>query len=112
MGKIVWLKSQQDFEGFKASKAFQTPLLKLRVHWSQTQNVPRFGFIIPKKVLPNVVDRNKLKRRMKSILLKFSARLKPADVLFFPTNRALKLTFAKLEKEMELIFNQARLWKS
>jgi ribonuclease P protein component len=112
MGKMEWLKTQQDFESFRASKAYQTTLLKLRVHWSRNQNVTRFGFIIPKKVLPKVVDRNKLKRRLKTILLKFGPKTKPADVLLFPSNRALKLTFVQLEKEMELIFTQARLWKS
>ena len=107
-----WLKSDQDFESFKASKSYQTGFLKIRVHFSSDQNLPRFGFIVPKKVLAKATDRNLIKRRLKSILAKAAPRLKPVDILFFPRPQLLKRKFAEVAKEVELIFSNARLWKS
>ncbi len=111
MGKLVLFKTEKDFESFRASKSFQTNLLKIRVHWSQNQNIPRFGFIVPKKVLSKVVDRNKLKRRIKSFLSKNLNKFKPVDVLIFPRASLLKITYWDLEKEFKELFLKAHLWK-
>jgi ribonuclease P protein component len=111
MGKLQLLKTEQDFQAFRASKSFQTKLLKIRVHYSLNQNVPRFGFIIPKKVVPKVVDRNLLKRRIKSVLQAQGAKFKPADILFFPQKALVKKSFPLLTEEIKQLFTQARLWK-
>lgn len=107
-----WLKTQTDFENFKASKSYQASLLKIRVHFSANQNLPRFGFIVPKKVLPKATDRNLIKRRLKNILAKLAPRVKSADILFFPRTQAIARKSGDLRQEVELIFSQARLWKS
>lgn len=111
MSRLVLLKSQAEFEAFRASKSFASPLLKIRVR-PANQNAPRFGFIVPKKVLPKAADRNKLKRRMKSILFSIQAKLRPMDVLLFPSAMLLKKKFSALETAMLEIFSKARLWKS
>lgn len=111
MGKLALLKDKQDFEGFRSSKSYQTSTIKIRVRESANQNLPRFGFIIPKKLVPKVVHRNLIKRRIKSILLKFLPKLRSTDVLFFPRPNARLQKFADLEHEIELIFSKARLWK-
>ena len=90
---LTWLKTDQDFAAFKAGKTTATKLLKIRVHYSLNQNSPRFGFIVPKKILPKVVDRNLLKRRIKSILQTSVKNLRPADILIFPSKNLLKLKF-------------------
>ena len=108
---IVLLKTEQDFAAFRQSKAYQTKLLKLRVHYSVNQNLPRFGFIIPKKVVPKVVDRNLLKRRIKSVLQSVATRVKPADIVFYPQKALVKQPFPKLTEEIKTLFTQARLWK-
>lgn len=112
MPGIVLLKTQQDFEGFRNSKAYQSGVMKIRIHKAANQNTSRFGFIIPKKLVPKVVHRNLIKRRIKSIMLKFSPKIRPVDILFFPHPQALKKKFSELEKEIELIFSKARIWKS
>jgi ribonuclease P protein component len=111
MGKLVLLKSQEDFENFRRSKSYDAPLLKIRVRQGVNQNLPRFGFIIPKKVLPKVVDRNLLKRRMKSFLSKNVAKFRSDDVLIFPKAQMLKAKVLVLEKELTELFGKARLWK-
>lgn len=111
MSKLVLLKTDQDFKNFKANKSYQGKVFKIRVHFSANQNTPRFGFIVPKKVLPKVVDRNLIKRRLKSILQKHAPRLRPSDIIFYPGREALKWKFDELSKEVELIFSNAKLWK-
>lgn len=112
MAKLFLLKSEHDFEGFRASKPYQSAFLKIRVHESLNQNAPRFGFIIPKKTVPKVVHRNLIKRRIKSLLTKHLPRIKSVDVLFYPRAQVLKIKYSELEKETELIFSKARIWKS
>ena len=106
MSKLVLLKTQSDFEQFRLSKLYQSQLLRIRIHLSQNQNTPRFGFIIPKKVLPKAVDRNLLKRRIKTFLSTSQSKIKPADVLIFPKVGLLKKPFVDLEQEFkDLFFN-------
>ncbi|MEO8065537.1 MAG: ribonuclease P protein component [Candidatus Doudnabacteria bacterium] len=111
MPKLVLLKSEKDFAAFRASKSYQSISLKIRVRINPNQNTPRFGFIIPKKLVPKVVHRNLIKRRVKSLMLKFSPKLKPVDILFFPRPQMLLKKFSELETEIALIFSNARLWK-
>ncbi len=109
---IRFLKTDQDFSAFKSSKSFQNKLLKIRIHYSLNQNNPRFGFIIPKKVVPKVVDRNLLKRRIKSVLVKTAGKLKPVDVIFYPQKALVKKDFEFLTAEINELFSKAKLWKS
>ncbi len=112
MARLVMLASQADFARFRSSRSFSVQDLRIRVLSTLNQNAPRFGFIIPKKVLPKVTDRNVVKRRLKTILLKHSAQIKSHDVLFFPSAKILKMKFADLEKNVVQLFKRANLWKS
>ncbi|HEV8601189.1 MAG TPA: ribonuclease P protein component [Patescibacteria group bacterium] len=111
-GKLALLKTDKDFAGLRGSKFYNTAFLKLRWSFSSRQNSPRFGFIIPKKEVSKVVDRNKIKRRLKAILIKSLKQLSPADILIFPRKQILALTFTSLEQEVVKIFKSAKLWKS
>jgi ribonuclease P protein component len=108
---LVFLQSQEDFDQFRRSKLYTSASIKLRVRFNTNQNIARFGFIIPKKVLIKVTDRNKVKRRLKNSLQKNVNHIRPADFLFFPGKAALKATFKDLESELLNIFKQARVWK-
>jgi ribonuclease P protein component len=111
MSKLVLLKTDADFERFKLGRSYQTSLLKIRIHSPLRQNFPRFGFIIPKKVLPRAKNRNTIKRRLKNILSKVADRVKPVDVLLFPKSQALKIKFSDLEREVIVILGIAKIWK-
>jgi ribonuclease P protein component len=108
---LVFLQSQDDFDQFRRSKLYTSASLKLRVRFNTNQNIARFGFIIPKKVLIKVTDRNKVKRRLKNILQRNLIHIRPADFLFFPGKTALKVTFGDLESELLNIFKLAKVWK-
>jgi ribonuclease P protein component len=108
---LKFLKNDEDFAAFRQSKSFQSKFLKIRVRYTLSQNVPRFGFIVPKKVVPKVVDRNKMKRRIKSVLAANSAKLKGADIIFYPQKALLKIDFPTLTAEVKDLFTKSKLWK-
>jgi ribonuclease P protein component len=111
MPKVVTLKSEKDFAHNRFKKSFSSPSMRVRIGTSD-QNIPRFGFIIPKKVMPKVTDRNKVKRRLKAIVGKNLVKLKIADILIFPQKSSLKLPMAGLEIELISNFKRLSLWKS
>ena len=112
MSKLTFLKTDNDFAAFRASKSFQSQVLKIRVRFRSDQNTPRFGFIVPKKVMPKVVDRNLIKRRIKSILMRTAGNLRPIDIVFYPQKDLVKKKFTDLEAEVKQLFSKAKLWKS
>jgi len=110
MSKLVTLQSERDFAHHKFKKSLSSPALRVRVAQSPLA-FPRFGFIIPKKVMPKVTDRNKVKRRIKSIVAKNLDHIKPADVLLFPQKNSLKLYFLDLQTELLTDLKKLGLWK-
>jgi ribonuclease P protein component len=112
MAKLSLLKTEADFAQFRSSRPFQAPQLRIRVVSAPDQNVPRFGFIVPKKVLAKAADRNKLKRRLKGLLVRRLSDLKPRSILFFPAAGLLRKTSAELEAIVAELFRRANLWKS
>lgn len=112
MPALVFLKTDDDFDQFRRSKLVNSKNFRLRVRFNTNQNEPRFGFIVPKKVLNNVVDRNKVKRRFKTVLQKHLHSIKPADYLWFPNKTLVKLLFNDFEAEVVESFKTLRLWKS
>jgi ribonuclease P protein component len=109
--QLILFKTDEDYNKARFSKPYFSPLLKIRIAKTVDQNLPRFGFIIPKKVVPKVTDRNRIKRRLKTIALKLSPQLQSFDVLFFPQKTAGQVKFTDLEQQVSRLINQARLWK-
>lgn len=108
--KPVFLKTEQDFSNFKKSRSLASINLKIRWHVPQNQNYPRFGFIVPKKTVKNVTDRNTIKRRFKTILSKSISGVGNVDILFFPKPGTIKLKFRDLELEVLDLLKKARIY--
>jgi ribonuclease P protein component len=108
--KLVFLKTDEDFSNFKKSRSLMSA--NFRIRWLQplNQNNPRFGFIVPKKVMGKVTDRNLVKRRIKAILGKHLKNLPPIDILFFPKPGSIKLKFQDLESELVEVLKKARIY--
>jgi ribonuclease P protein component len=111
MPKLILLKNEKDFAPARFKKSFSSPNLRIRLAFSR-QNITRFGFIIPKKVVPLASDRNKIKRRLKAIAQKCAPFLLAADILMFPQKNSLKQPFEKLQAEVINDFKRLYLWKS
>jgi ribonuclease P protein component len=108
--KLTLLKTESDFGHKRFNRSISTASLRIRTAL-RSQNIPRFGFIIPKKVLPKVTDRNKVKRRLKSLLQRHQGSVKPFDVILFPQAASLKKTYSDLEKELIGGFKRLNIWK-
>lgn len=110
--KLILLKSEKDFGKFRLkSKLFTNSLMRIRVSFDPGQNFPRFGFIIPKKVAPKAVTRNRIKRRMKALLTKKLGNIIPADFLIFPNPQVASKPFEFIEAEVIKLLKAAKLWK-
>lgn len=109
--KLVILKKEADFDKVRFSRPFSGRFFRLRIAKALNQNSPRFGFIIPKKILPKVTDRNKVKRRIKSIIFRILAELRSIDVLIFPQKNSIKAKFVDLEKDFHYLLKTSDLWK-
>jgi ribonuclease P protein component len=108
--KLVFLKTEQDFSNFKKSRKLVSPNFTVRWHYPKNQNIARFGFIVPKKTVKNVTDRNSVKRRVKSVMQKHLGFLDPVDILFFPKPGTIKLRFQDLEQELVVLFQKAGIY--
>lgn len=58
--------------------------------------VPRLGLIVPKRVFPRAVDRNRMKRVLREVFREQQARLGSRDILIRVT--ASKVVLAELEQ--------------
>jgi ribonuclease P protein component len=105
------LKSEKDFAHGRFKKSVATGSIRIRAAWPG-QNNPRFGFIIPKKTINHATDRNKVRRRLKSIIVKNLGSIVPSDILIFPQKISLQKSFEDLEKDFISALMRLRLWKS
>jgi ribonuclease P protein component len=111
--KPVFLKTEQDFANFKKSRSLVSANFRFLWHFplkkagQKDQNFPRFGFIVPKKTVKKVTDRNLIKRRVKTVVAKHFKKMRPVDVLFFPKPGTIKLKFPDLEREVVGLFKKA-----
>jgi ribonuclease P protein component len=109
--KLIFLKTEEDFSNFRKSRSLTSANFKLRWHVPLNQNHPRFGFIVPKKSVKKVADRNLIKRRLKSLLTRHAQAIRPVDILFFPKPGTIKLKFSDLESELVGILEKAKIYE-
>jgi ribonuclease P protein component len=109
--KLVLLKNNKDFSHERYSRAFSGKFLRIRFARA-SQNFPRFGFIVPKKIIAKATDRNKIKRRLKSLVRSRAESIKPSDIIIFPSARSLKVKYLDLTDDFNKVLQQAKLWKS
>jgi len=107
---LIFLKTEEDFSNFKKSKSLVSENFRLRWYYPKSQNLARFGFIVPKKVMKRVTDRNLIKRRLKSILARALPGIHNVDILFFPKPGSIKRKFPELEEEVLGALKKARIY--
>lgn len=108
---LTTLKTEQDFAGFRHTKAFHSPSFRVRFVARLNQNIPRFGFIVPKKSFPKVTIRNQIKRRLKYFIQANFSNFKPLDILIAPNQGIVTKQYVEIERELATLFKQAHLWK-
>jgi len=66
---------------------------------------PRFAVLISKKINPNAVDRNRLKRQILSIIQEIKDLIPPADYMIIPKKTAESLSFLKLTSDIKSLLS-------
>ena len=111
---IITIKKRSEFiRSNKISKKIYTEnLIIQKFESNNTDNIPHFGFTITKKIGSAIV-RNKIKRRLKSIirgLLKY--REKYFDLSFnyilICKKEIVKVSYAKLESEIKVKLKKSK----
>jgi ribonuclease P protein component len=78
-----------------------------------TQDAPRFGFTVTKK-MGNAVARNRIKRRLRAALRQIAGAhaLAGHDYVIISRNKALDCPFAELVRDMEFAFSRIPTMKN
>ena len=103
--KALRLRSKRDFDKlYKIGKRVQTD--HLRLWWAGLgQNFPRFGFVVSKKQVKKIVERNRVKRILREEIKNFLPRIpKGTDMVFHIRGDKGKVGSVKIREELEKIF--------
>ena len=102
--KIGRLKKRADFLHVNAQKKFWvTPGFTIQIAQADRQVCHNYGLTVTKKTFKRAVDRNRVKRRLRtlatSILPKLETRI-VLNIVFIGRKEALTLPYAALEKDL------------
>lgn len=82
------------------------------IRCQNTQGLSRFGVSVPKKVAKSAVDRNKIRRRVYSIIRNLNERvISNKNIVFIMKSGVEKADYAEIGKEIEKIFVKIGLLK-
>ncbi|MFH1308467.1 MAG: ribonuclease P protein component [Patescibacteria group bacterium] len=99
------LKKKTDFDSvYKKGYTIAGKLVFLKVLKNKTQN-SRFGFIVSKKVSKKAVIRNKIKRRLRSIVKNIDIK-NGIDVIITTNPEIVEKTYQEIKLEMEDLFKK------
>ena len=88
-------------------------LLKIRVHYSSNQNLPRFGFVVSKKHAARIVDRNRLKRILRSTIRELEPSLTGShDVIIQARPHVSRVPAKQIREELQILLEKAKLLKA
>lgn len=74
------------------------------VQSGSTFNIPRFSILIGKKNIKKSTDRNKIRRRVFSIISRILPNIKPADYLIIPKKNILNAEYKDIEIDLQKTF--------
>lgn len=113
LAKVFRLTSPQDFKNVKLhGKVFHSKNFTLSIYKRTEGDAPRFGFIIPNKVVTRAVDRNRIKRVLSEATRYELTSLSPfVDCVFLPKLSMLSAYTADVMKEVAQAFQDAKIVK-
>ncbi|OHA60123.1 MAG: ribonuclease P protein component [Candidatus Vogelbacteria bacterium RIFOXYD1_FULL_46_19] len=95
----------------KQGRTYHSPKVSFRVFYKPNTSTA-FGVVVSKKVAVQAVVRNKIKRRVKSILRKNLAQTKSGyKSLFFIKKEGVEARFKDLEADIVYLLEAARILK-
>lgn len=108
------LKKRNDFDRiFKRGLKVKEDFLSLRAIRNDSKNNSRFGFIVSQKVSKKAVLRNKIKRRLRALVVtRLSKTKKGLDVILIANPGLEKKDFWELEEILDAAFRRANLFQN
>ncbi len=107
------ITKEKDFQKiFKAGKKYNFPSFKLYIVVKKNNlKEGRFAFIVSKKVSKKAVLRNKIKRRMRSIIQKYILSIKKGfDIIIIALPGIENNNFEDIEKELLFVLKKSKLF--
>lgn len=113
LAKVYSLTQTSEFKTVKANgKTVHSPNFTISVYRRESGETPRFGFVIPNKVIPRAHDRNRIKRVLAEATRFQLATVSPlVDCVFLPKPSILKAYTADIMKEVAEAFKKAKILK-
>ncbi len=110
LAEINRLKNEQDFENlFKKGKSFKVGFLTLKIAKNNLKE-SHYGFVTAKKFFKKTVLRNKIKRRLRSIIRQNIKDIKKGvDVVLIALPGLEKKSFSEIKEILDLIFKKTGL---
>lgn len=106
------LKKRKDFESvFRKGKGFRENFLFLKKN-KNNLNQTRFGFIVGGKVSKKATIRNKVRRRLSSLVQEKLAKIKTGfDIILIAQPGLKNKNFEEIERIINRLFKKAKLIK-
>jgi ribonuclease P protein component len=94
----------------KKGRRYNANYYGLIVYERGDTNPSRFAFIVSKKISPKAVNRNKIKRFLRSLVSDLVKKVKPGyDVLFLSKKNIVKAEPSELKNKTRDLFDKAQI---
>ena len=106
------LKKEKDFrQVFKQVKSFSTGFLLFKATKNEL-GIPRFGFVVGKKISKSAVARNQIKRRLRALVQPMLEKInKGIDVVIIVLPGGKTDSFLEIEKNVRPFFKKIGILK-
>jgi ribonuclease P protein component len=99
--KIATLNKKSDFFEFRRLNPIRASKFFIIKSYNNDYDATKFGIIITKKISKKAVDRNLIRRRIKSILHKFDLDQYNLNILLIVKHSILTATFLEIENDIK-----------
>jgi len=105
------LKKKKDFENVSESKQQISGRFLILKFTKNGLDTTRAGFVVSKKISKRAIDRNRIKRRMRSVCKTEIVKLKKGiDVVFFAKKNIINTEFIDIHRDIKQLLTRAGIY--
>lgn len=112
LAKFNRLSKDKDFDRvFKNGRSSYNQIMGIKATGNGLEN-NRYGILVSAKVSKKSVERNKIKRQLKAIIIKQTAKtIQGNDIVIICLPEILNKTFKEIEQSMSNLFKKFKLYQ-